>query len=126
MDANPLLSRRGFLRWGAGGLSIPAWLALQNSGLAHTQRGSGGFGKAKSCIVLFAWGGMSHLDTFDPKPDAPRDIRGEFRPIRTAVGGLELSEHLPRLACQARRLAVVRSVHHGAPGHRPAAYWNLT
>src|SRR6185436_2800666 len=60
------------------------------------------------------------------KPDAPSDVRGEFRPIRTAVGGMELSEHLPRLSRQARRLAVVRSVHHGAPGHRPAAYWNLT
>jgi hypothetical protein len=126
MGMVPLLSRRNFLRLGAGGLSIPAWLTLQKSGFARTGTGSGGFGKAKSCIVLFAWGGMSHLDTFDPKPDAPSDIRGEFRPIRTAVGGLELSEHLPRLARQARRLAIVRSVHHGAPGHRPAAYWNLT
>jgi hypothetical protein len=126
MELDPLLSRRNFLRLGAGGLSLPAWLALQNSGLARTRPGSGGFGQAKSCIILFAWGGMSHLDTFDPKPDAPSDIRGEFRPIRTAIGGLELSEHLPRLAQQARRLAVVRSVHHGASGHRPAAYWNLT
>ena len=117
MGVNPLLSRRQFLRLGAGGLSLPSWLALQNSGWTRTRQGSGG--KAKSCIVLFAWGGMSHLDTFDPKPDAPSDIRGEFRPIRTAVGGLELSEHLPGLARQARRLAVVRSVHHGAPGHRP-------
>ena len=126
MGVNPLLTRRDVLRLGAAGLSIPAWLALQNSGLARTRPGSAGFGKAKSCIVLFAWGGMSHLDTLDPKPDAPSDIRGEFRPVRTAVGGLELSEHLLRLARQARRLAVVRSVHHGAAGHRPAAYWNLT
>jgi Protein of unknown function (DUF1501) len=126
MGANPLLTRRDILRLGIGGLSVPALLALQNSGLARTRPASAGFGKAKSCIVLFAWGGMSHLDTFDPKPDAPSDIRGEFRPIRSAVGGMELSEHLPRLTRQARRLAVVRSVHHGAPGHRPAAYWNLT
>lgn len=124
MGVDPSLSRRNFLRLGVGGLSLPAWLALQNSGLARS--GSGGFGKAKSCIVLFAWGGMSHIDTFDPKPDAPSDIRGEFQPIRTPVAGMELSEHLPRIARQARRLAVVRSVHHGAPGHRPAAYWNLT
>jgi hypothetical protein len=126
MGIDPLLSRRNFLRLGAGGLTLPAWLALQNSSSARTGSGSGGFGKAKSCVVLFAWGGMSHLDTFDPKPEAPSDIRGEFRPIPTTVGGLELSEHLPRLARQARRLAVVRSVHHNAPGHRPAAYWNLT
>ena len=124
MGVNQPLSRRNFLKIGAGGLSLPAWLALQKSGLART--GSGGFGKAKSCIVLFAWGGMSHLDTWDPKPDAPSDIRGEFRPIRTTVDGMQVSEHLPHLARQARRLAVVRSVHHGAPGHRPAAYWNLT
>jgi hypothetical protein len=126
MGANSLLTRRDILRLGIGGLSVPALLALQNSGLARTRPASAGFGKAKSCIVLFAWGGMSHLDTFDPKPDAPSDIRGEFRPIRSAVGGMELSEHLPRLTRQARRLAVVRSVHHGAAGHRPAAYWNLT
>ena len=124
MGADSLLSRRKFLQIGAGGLSLPALLALQNTGLTRT--GTGGFGKAKSCIVLFAWGGMSHLDTWDPKPDAPSDVRGEFRPIRTAVGGMELSEHLPGIARHARRLAVVRSVHHGAPGHRPAAYWNLT
>jgi hypothetical protein len=126
MGEHSLLSRRNFLRLSAGGLSLPAWLALQSSGLARTGSGSAGFGRAKSCIVLFAWGGMSHLDTFDLKPDAPSDIRGEFRPIGTAVAGMELSEHLPKIAKQARRLAVVRSVHHGAAGHRPAAYWNLT
>src|SRR6185295_16318028 len=117
------LSRRQFLRLGAAGVSLPAWLSLQNRGLALPR--SRGLGKAKSCIVLFAWGGMSHIDTLDPKPDAPSDVRGEFRPIRTS-GDMQLSEHLPKLAREARRLAVVRSVHHGAPGHRPAAYWNLT
>src|ERR1041384_3115537 len=96
------ISRRNFLRLGAAGLSLPTWLALQSRGLARSPQG-GGFGKAKSCIVLFAWGGRSHLDTFDPKPDAPSDIRGEFRPIRTAAGGMQLSEHLPGLARQARR-----------------------
>lgn len=126
MKGDRLPSRRGFLRLGAAGLSLPGWLALQTPGLTQPRGPQGGFGRAKSCIVLFAWGGMSHLETFDPKPDAPSDIRGEFRPIPTAVGGLELSEHLPKLARQARRLAVVRSVHHGAAGHRPAAYWNLT
>jgi hypothetical protein len=126
MNREQLVSRRGFVRLGAAGLSLPAWLSLERPALARSPAGQAGFGRAKSCIVLFAWGGMSHLDTFDPKPDAPSDIRGEFRPIRTAVGGMELSEHLPKLARQARRLAVVRSVHHGAAGHRPAAYWNLT
>jgi uncharacterized protein (DUF1501 family) len=126
MDLDLPMSRRDFIRLGAAGLSVPAWLALQATGAARASPPAAGFGRAKSCIILFAWGGMSHLDTFDPKPDAPSDIRGEFRPIRTTVPGLEISEHLPRLARQARRLAVVRSVHHGAAGHRPAAYWNLT
>lgn len=119
------LARRQFLKLGALGLGLPAWLsmgALAKAGAAPRQAGA----KAKSCIVLFAWGGISHLDTWDPKPDAPSDIRGEFKPISTSVDGIQLGEHLPLLARQAHRLAIVRSVFHGAPSHRSGAYWNLT
>jgi hypothetical protein len=118
------LDRRGFLRLGAAGLSMAAGLAGRASA-APLPRGPG-FGRAKSCIVFFAWGGMSHLDTFDLKPDAPIDVRGPFHEIPTAVPGLRVGEHLPRLARHARRLAIVRSVTHDAVGHRPAAYWALT
>lgn len=121
------MNRRNFLRLGALGLSLPQILSLRaRAALGPSGPLAGQGGKAKSCIVLFAWGGMSHLDTWDPKPDAPSEIRGEFRPIRTSVPGIHLSEHLPQLARRMHQLAVVRSVTHQAPSHRSAAYWNLT
>ncbi len=83
-------------------------------------------GKAKSCIVLYCWGGMSHHEVFDPRPDAPVDVRGEFSPISTAVPGIIVGEHIPRLAKIANRLAIVRSVNHGESAHGRGMYWNLT
>lgn len=121
------MDRRHFLKFGALGLSLSQFLLLRS--VAGVGRGSGTpqrVGRAKSCIVLFAWGGISHIDTWDPKPDAPADIRGEFNPIPTSVPGIRIGEHLPRLARQMHHLAVVRSVYHQAPSHRSAAYWNLT
>jgi hypothetical protein len=116
--------RRDFLRLGAAGLSLPGMLAARGS--TRPSGATDGFGRAKSCIVLFAWGGMSHFETLDPKPEAPSEIRGTFLPISTSADGVRFSEHLPRLARHAHQMAVVRSVSHNAPGHRPAAYWNLT
>ena len=111
------MTRRGLLSYGALGLTLPSLLEARASARqAH----------ARSCIVLFAWGGMSHLDTWDPKPDAGSDIRGLFQPIRTSVPGIHVSEQMPHLAKQMHRLAIVRSAHHNAPSHRSAAYWNLT
>src|SRR5262249_52195467 len=74
-------------------------------------------------ILLFLVGGPGHLDTFDPKPDAPAEVRGPFRPIRTRAPGVDVCEHLPLLAGVADRVALVRSVHHTAaamhePGHQ--------
>jgi hypothetical protein len=84
--------------------------------------------RAESCILIFLNGGMSHLDTLDPKPGQPAEIRGEFAPIRTTVPGILFGEHLPLLARQAHRCAVVRSV--GFDGrlanHSPACYHMLT
>jgi Protein of unknown function (DUF1501) len=72
----------------------------------------------RRCIFLLLTGGPSHIDTFDPKPDAPADVRGPFRPIRTAVPGLYLSELLPRTAARMGKIALVRSLHHEeAPIH---------
>src|SRR5262249_55422072 len=85
-----------------------------------------GFGRARSCIVLFCWGGQSHLDTWDPKPAAPAEVRGEFRPIATATPGLHVGEHLPLLARLTGHLAVVRSAHHRSSAHGKGMYWNLT
>src|SRR6266481_4816118 len=69
------------------------------------------FGKAKNVIFLWLQGGPSQHETFDPKPDAPEEIRGPFRPIATTVPGIRFCELLPRTACRADKLAVVRSLY---------------
>jgi hypothetical protein len=81
---------------------------------------------AKSVILLFMWGGPSHLDTWDPKPDAPAEVRGEFRPIPTTVPGLRISEHFPRLAKLAHKYAVVRSMTHDDPAHLSPVHHLMT
>lgn len=121
--------RRDFLRFGITGVTAPPIAALlQQSASAlntpNVRRGS--FGRARSVIVMYCWGGMSHIDTFDMKPGAGREIRGEFDPVSTTVPGVQITEHLPMLAKQMHHLAVVRSVHHRSADHRKAAYWNLT
>ena len=82
--------------------------------------------RAKSMILVFLTGAPSHIDTFDPKPDAPTGIRGEFAPIATTVPGVSFCEHLPRLAAMADRLAVVRSMSHTNLNHLNATHWVLT
>ncbi len=85
-----------------------------------------GFGKARSCIMIFQWGGPSQLDTWDLKPDAPEGIRGLFSPIQTATPGVTISEHFPELARRTGRLAIVRSFNHDDPAHLSTAHWTLT
>jgi hypothetical protein len=83
--------------------------------------------RGASCILLVLTGGPSHLDTWDMKPDAPREIRGPFRPIRTNVPGIEISEIFPRMAKQAHRYTLIRSLHHAAqPDHDAALRTILT
>lgn len=81
---------------------------------------------AKSVILLFQFGGPSHIDTFDPKPEAPDEIRGEFGVIDANVPGRRITEHLPRLAKLADRYALVQGVHHSSSAHNPGAYVSLT
>src|SRR5437868_11496942 len=68
---------------------------------------SGGFGRAKSCLLIYLFGGPSHIDLWDMKPDAPAEVRGEFRPIATNVPGVRVCEHLPRLARQADKFCLL-------------------
>jgi hypothetical protein len=82
--------------------------------------------RARSVILLFMWGGPSHLDTWDPKPDAPEEVRGQFRSIPTTVPGLRISEHFPRLAARAEQFAVVRSMSHTDPAHLSPVHHLLT
>ena len=82
---------------------------------------------ADACVLIFLNGGPSHLDTWDVKPDAPGEIRGEFSSIATTLPGYLMSEHLPRLAMQAHRSTVVRSMHHGVNNaHAAAVYAAIT
>jgi hypothetical protein len=123
----PRRTRRTFLKHCALsglGLSLPQLLALRAQ--AASAGGGQGFGQAKSCIVFFSWGGVSQLETWDPKPDAPPEVRGTYRPIASATPGVQLGEYMTTFARQTERLAIVRSVHHKEAGHRNAAYWNLT
>src|SRR5262249_32519481 len=106
------LSRRDFLRAGALGAGT-AGLLLSDLGWAHASSQ-----RDLNCILLLLVGGPSQLDTFDPKPDAPENIRGPFRTIRTSVPGMDLCEHFPRTAARAEQFAIVRSLHHtAAPIH---------
>ncbi|MBL8829344.1 MAG: DUF1501 domain-containing protein [Planctomycetaceae bacterium] len=114
------LSRRGYLQIGGlalGGLSLPQILQAESSSL-------GGHRKAKGIIMVLLPGGPPHLDTFDLKPEAPAEIRGEFRPIATNVPGLEICELMPRLAQHADKLAVIRSLHGFRDDHN--THWCTT
>jgi len=80
-------------------------------------------GKAKSVIQIWMWGGPSHLDTFDPKPDAGYDYCGPLnKPIATNVDGIRIGELLPKLAQQADKYAIIRSMTHGINAHETASY----
>ncbi|MFQ5731736.1 MAG: DUF1501 domain-containing protein [Planctomycetaceae bacterium] len=124
-DGSPALlcQRREFLRFGSGlaasGLLLPELVAAAKTSGAPR-------GKAKSCILVYLLGGPPHQDMFDLKPDAPAEIRGPFRPIDTSVPGVQICEHLPRLAKRADRFALVRSVSRRNSNHTPMIYYTLT
>ncbi len=85
-----------------------------------------GFGRARSCVVIFLWGGPGQQDLWDPKPEAPSPTRSEFPPISTTVSGIQITDQLPKLARQASRFTIVRSVTHRDFEHGSAAYTALT
>ncbi len=118
------ISRRAFLKVGGlalGGLSLPALLrqrALAKEDGKSTPR--------RSVILLWLAGGPSHLDMYDLKPSAPVEVRGEFKPIRTNVPGIQIGEHLPRQARIMDRLTILRSAYHTNAGHGMGSQWMLT
>jgi hypothetical protein len=117
------MSRREFLRAGSlalpvAGLGLPQLLAAR--GASSPQR------RARACIVLFMWGGPAQQDTWDPKPAAPAEYRGEFRPIATNVPGVQVCEHLPRLARHIDKLALLRAMTHDDVNHTTATSYLLT
>jgi len=115
------LLQLGFL--GPLGLARPAFGRDQ---IADPGRADATFGRAKRCIFVFLNGGPSQLDTWDMKPGAPANVRGELRPIQSNVPGIHVSELLPRMAAIADRYKIVRSVTHQATVHTTGVYTMLT
>ena len=123
--ASGRLTRREWLRCGLlGGLG--AGMHSIAGASEKSPQSIPGFGRAKSVILVFANGGQSQIDMWDPKPNAPLDVRGAFRPISTAVPGVHFCEHMPRIARVADRFTLVRSMSHEDLDHGSAAYLCLT
>jgi uncharacterized protein (DUF1501 family) len=115
------VERRDFLRIGTCGL-----LGLSLTDLLERQARAGGPGREVSLIFLFLHGGLSTIDTWDPKPEAPVEFRGEFRPIATNVPGVRIGEHTPRIARQMDKLALIRSFRHHSSDHGAADHYMFT
>src|SRR6185437_1718438 len=115
-------SRRSFLQVGAlavGGLTLPNLLRLRAAQPAAARR-------KKSVILIWQAGGPSHIDMYDLKPNAPAEVRGEFKPISTNVPGIQIGEHLPQQAKIFDKLSVVRSAFHTNAGHGMGSQWMQT
>jgi hypothetical protein len=118
------LNRRRLLQFGVGG-----YLGLSLGGLWRAEAASPkrvGRRSIRACVFVFLYGGPSHIDTFDPKPDAPAEVRGEFASIPTSAAGVRVCEHLPHLARWMHKAAVVRSMHHEARLHDSGSIHMLT
>ncbi|MCU0880806.1 MAG: DUF1501 domain-containing protein [Pirellulaceae bacterium] len=129
MPLSAAISRRHWLSSAAGGalgLSLGSLLQARAAGSESASDASAGAPPIRACILVFYYGGPSHLETFDPKPDAPADVRGEFKPISTSVPGLAISEHLPKLSRWMHKAAIIRSMSHQARLHDSASIHVLT
>jgi hypothetical protein len=121
------LTRREWLRvggLGAFGLSLPALLQARSQAAPSSSASS--FGEAKACILLFHLGGPPQHETWDPKDDAPREVRGEFKSIASNVPGIRVGELMPRTARLLDRICVLRAVSTGDNAHSSSGYWMLT
>lgn len=126
------VSRRHLLQAGAIA-SLGLGLAELQSGLSLAEDiGARDIGtsqsvpRAKACIFLFMWGGPSQLDTFDMKPNAPAEVRGEFKPISTKVPGTQICEHFSQLANHTDKFSIIRSLNHDDPAHLSSGHVTLT
>ena len=118
--SNLLSSRRTAIKIGAlgAGLGLSDYFRLASASEANSAD--------RSAVLIFLKGGPSHQDTFDMKPEAPAEYRGEFRPIRTNVPGIEICEHLPRLAKRADQYAILRGITHNLADHSIGTSYLLT
>lgn len=123
------VTRRDFLQVGLGGVLGLGLCDLwrQRAIAAETTATTAASGASRTnCILVWLDGGPSHYETFDPKPDAPSEIRGEFGTIPTKVTGIHFSECIPKLAGVADRLTIVRSIHHKDPNHGGGNHYMMT
>ncbi len=120
------LRRRSFLRLGGAALFAAPCTLAGVVGSEKKSLASPLAAKAKSLIFVFLKGGLSTIDTWDLKPDAPAEFRGEFRPISSSVAGIQLGEHIPRTAQQMDKFSLIRSFAHGDSNHGPADHYMLT
>ncbi|MFM9078804.1 MAG: DUF1501 domain-containing protein, partial [Opitutaceae bacterium] len=120
------LPRRDFLQLGVGGLGLAGLLQARALAGPALSRGPARPGDRVNCIMIWLDGGPSHYETFDPKPDAPAEIRGALGTIPTAVSGLRFSEAVPELAKVADKVTVVRSICHKDPNHGGGNHYMMT
>ncbi len=116
------VARRDFLQLGLG--------TLLGGGLASALRArdpeAAAKAEAKACILIWMDGGPTHFETFDPKPDAPEEYRGEFKTVATKTAGVFFSEHMKQLAGMSDKLAVVRSIRHDQGNHGAGNHYMIT
>lgn len=120
------LNRKEFLQVGFSGLLGLGLPQVFHARRAQAREEQAASGRAKSVILVFCTGAPAHQDMWDLKPHAPAEVRGEFQPIDTNAPGVQISEHLPRLARLADNYAVVRSMTHALPGHEQGTHFMLT
>lgn len=113
------------LQYGAGGLGL-SLAGLRQAWAKGQPIDDSNLSPVKACIIVFYYGGPSHLDTYDLKPGAPAEVRGEFQPISTSVPGLFISEHLPKMSRVMHKVALIRSMHHTNRLHDSASTEALT
>src|SRR5437016_3479284 len=120
------MPRRDFLQLGLGAVMGLGFTDLLRARAAAAEAVGKTSHAQVNCILIWMDGGPTHYETFDPKPDAPKEIRGEFKPIKTRTTGVSFSEHLPRLAAISDKLAVVRSIHHDQGNHGAGNHYMMT
>src|SRR5690242_12366980 len=120
------MPRRDFLQLGLGAVMGLGFSDLLRGRAAAAEAAGKSSARQVNCILIWLDGGPSHYETFDPKPDAPKEIRGEFAPISTSVPGVHFCETVPKIAKIADKITIVRSICHKDPNHGGGNHYLMT